>query len=70
MNEGVVKTYNINNGCGFITSNGKDLFFHVSKMSNKIKRGQMVPIGSKVTFNLEDNPKKKGQEMATDIIIH
>lgn len=53
MQEGTVKFFNETKGFGFITDSetGKDVFVHVSGLSDKIKEND------KVSYELEETPK-------------
>lgn len=53
MASGTVKFFNNTKGFGFITPDdgGKDLFVHVSGLSDEIREGD------KVSFDVENSPK-------------
>lgn len=59
---GVVKSYNAQNGWGFIDYDGKDVFLH----SNDCKDG-LPSKGDIVVFDVEEDPKRNGQLKAVSV---
>ena len=63
-NTGTVKCFNAMNNFGFITaSDGTELFVHSSNC-----KGGLPQEGETVTFDIEECPKKPGQNQATNVV--
>ena len=60
MEKGIVKTYNLQNGFGFITSeNGNDVFFHINNVSDELAVLLTTKKGIKETVLFKSKPSEK-----------
>lgn len=63
MNDGIIKTYDVFKGFGFITrEKGKDLFFHWTDVQS-IHEGAAVYPGMKVSFEIDAGKKHRARNV-------
>jgi cold shock CspA family protein len=61
-NSGTFKSFNVSKGWGFITSEGKDVFFHRCEV-----KGRPPKEGDTLTFDMGESPTKPGQMVAVNV---